>query len=155
MRQQPALSAGRASCRRWQRWTQGSAGGLGARAFHSLSLQLAHFDHVRKLATHLILTLVRVLILTLVRVCCVSRVIAVISNGGAEMAGWRSRDATHDEPVSCDRTLPLEPTSCSRADESRLCARYHIPKAITTAPAKPNQVMAASISGPFHFRPAQ
>src|SRR3984893_19232740 len=42
---------------------------LGARAFHSLSLQLAHFDHVRKLATYLILTLVRA--------CCVWRVIAV------------------------------------------------------------------------------
>jgi hypothetical protein len=31
-----------------------------------------------------------------------------------------------------------------------LCA-CHIPKAITTAPAKPNQVMAASL---FHFRQA-
>jgi hypothetical protein len=30
----------------------------------------------------------------------------------------RSRDAAHDEPVSCDRTPPLEPTSCSRADET-------------------------------------
>jgi hypothetical protein len=34
-----------------------------------------------------------------------------------------------------------------------LCA-CHIPKAITTAPAKPNQVMAASVSGLFHFRQA-
>ena len=76
------------------------------------------------------------------------------STGVAVPENGRSRDATHDEPVSCDRTLPLEPTSCSRADESRLCARYHIPKAITTAPAKPNQVMAASVSGPFHFRQA-
>jgi len=70
-----------------------------------------------------------------------------LKTGGPEMLRMM-------KPVSCDRTLPLEPTSCSRADESRLCARHHIPKAITTAPAKPNQVMAASISGPFHFRPA-
>jgi hypothetical protein len=55
--------------RRWQRWTQGSDGGSGPWAFHSLSLQLNHFDHVRKPATHSILTLVRG--------CCVWRVIAV------------------------------------------------------------------------------